>query len=72
MSGPTFINFLQLIERDVEVLELWAFESCKISELVVAEVEIFKVHKAVFICKNTDVLDFILAQVEMNQIKQLL
>ena len=35
---PTLVHFLKLIEGDIQVLKLWALESCEIAEFIAAQV----------------------------------
>lgn len=43
MALPALVDLLNLIERDVEVLELWAFECCQLIKLVIAQIQVLQV-----------------------------
>ena len=72
MALPPLVLLLKLIVRNVQVLQLWAFESGEVTELIAAEIQVLQLKERLFVSENTDVLNLILAQVDMNQIMQLL
>lgn len=68
MTLPTFIDFLNLVEGDIEVLQFWQLKGGEFVKFIVGEVEIFQVEEGFFITKDRNVLDFILSKVQVNQI----
>mgnify|MGYP007038730625 FL=1 len=72
MALPPLVLLLKLIVRNVQVLQLWAFESGEVTELIAAEIQVLQLKERLFVSENTDVLNLILAQVDVNQIMQLL
>jgi hypothetical protein len=72
MALPTIVDLLQLVVRDIEVLELRHLKGCEISKLIATEIKVLELQEVIFTGENGNILDLILGYVEMDQIVQLL
>ena len=72
MALPTIVDLLQLVVRDIEVLELWHLKGCEISKLIATEIKVLELLEVIFTGEDGYILNLILRYIEMDQIVQLL
>jgi len=66
MALPSLVHLLQLVVRNVEVLERGHCKISKLANLVVLEVQVLEFGEVFLLGENCDVLDLVLAQVQPN------
>ena len=57
MACPSFVDFLEFVAADIEMLQFGALKSWELAKLVEGDVEPLKIKKGVFLRENCHVFD---------------
>ncbi len=72
VARPALVDLLQAVEGDVEIFELWQLEGRPFCELVTLDIEPAQALELILIGEATYVLDLVLANIELNELFELL
>jgi len=63
MAGPAFVDLLQFVEGDVEVLKFRALDGRQLEEFVVAEVQPFEIWEDILVAEHITGFYFVFSEI---------